>query len=360
MEKTTLSPLSEDVKLYVSGLGGSALESSASADMYAQALSRQADLLKPLGALGELENLAVLIASWRHEVCPTLDNRQALVFAGNHGIISSYPNLSAFPSNVTHQMVENFHNQTAAINQLCNLNDVKLVVHSFDLSKPTQDFSKNLALSGSQLIDSLSVGASLVSENLDILCLGEMGIGNTTSAAAMSYALCRDSIPSKADDWCGAGTGISSEDLTTKCRIIEKAVLFHEDNIFVCPPQEKAWYVLQAFGGFEFAALVGAMLRSRALRIPTIVDGFAGSVAAAVIFSIDPRISEHLIFSHLSQEKGHKLLLKYLNRRALLDRKMRLGEASGALVALGIVDTALACHNNMGTFSSTNTSGSHN
>lgn len=351
--------LGEKAKDYISELVSSALEISGNSDIYDLALSHQQDLLKPPGALGELENLAVLIASWRGEVCPTLKKRQALVFAGNHGIILSNPKLSAYPSDVTHQMVENFHNKTAAINQLCRLNNVDLSVHAFDLSKPTQDFSKGLALSDSQLVDCLSVGSSLVSEESDILCLGEMGIGNTTSAAAMSYALCRDSIPSSADDWCGLGTGIPSQDRLTKSTIVEKAVSLHEKNILSCSPSERAWYILQALGGFEFAALVGAMLKARILRIPTIVDGFACSVAAAIIFSVDHRLSEHLIFSHLSQEKGHSLLLKYLNQQPLLNLKMRLGEASGALVALSLVDAALACHNNMGTFSDTNTSSSH-
>jgi nicotinate-nucleotide--dimethylbenzimidazole phosphoribosyltransferase len=250
-------------------------------------------------------------------------------------------------------MILNFAREKAAINQLCQLYNISLDVHPFNLDEPSQDFTKAPALSDENFSLALLEGAKRVPESADILCLGEMGIGNTTAAAALAFAL---HFKNNSDDpliWCGKGTGISQEQRQYKALIVKNAVEFHAPSFLNLPPHTKPISILQRLGGFEFVALTGAILKARILRIPTITDGYAASMPLAILHAINPELISHVRVAHLSQEPGHAQILSSLNISPLLDLNLRLGEASGAALATTLCDAALACHNHMGTFSET-------
>ena len=317
-----------------------------SAEIKLSAQQHQDSLLKPPGSLGILEDLAIWLASIQHTLHPKLEKRQCLVFAGNHGVIQHHPYLSAYPMEITAYMVDSFHQKTAAVSQLCKHFNVELGIHAFDLEKPSQDFTLSPALTEQELLDSLQAGFDAVNENSDIVCLGEMGIGNTTSAAAMAYALYGEA--GSAARWCGLGTGIDEEKYQKKCMLVEKTVSSYREAIAKTEASLQPLMILRCLGGYEFAGLVGAILKARTHLIPVIIDGFACSVAAAIVDKIDAHLTPHLRVSHCSLEHGHSSLLQKLNWQALLNLRMRLGEASGTLLALSLCDAALSCHNGMG------------
>lgn len=300
------------------------------------ARARQNSLTKPPGSLGRLEDLACFMAAWRGTARPEITRAQAIVFAGNHGICAQRVN--PFPQEVTAQMVLNFQAGGAAINQLCRVNGADLSVIALDLDNPTADFTTGPAMTEAETLDALNRGAAAVDKTADVLILGEMGIGNSTVAAALAMAL----FGGSAVDWVGPGTGSDAEGMARKVRAIETGVLRHSG---LTPAR-----VLAALGGREQAAICGAVLAARAARIPVILDGFICTAAASVLYAADPALLDHCLVGHCSAEPGHRKLLTALNKRAVLEFDMRLGEGSGAALALGILRSALACHNGMATF----------
>lgn len=300
------------------------------------ARERQASLTKPPGSLGRLEDLAEFMAAWRATSRPQLNRAQALVFAGNHGVCAQ--GVNPYPQAVTAQMVANFEAGGAAINQLCRVAGADLAVVALDLDRPTADFTQGPALGERECLDALDRGAAAVDAQADILILGEMGIGNSTVAAALCGAL----LGGAARDWVGPGTGSDEAGIARKVRAIENGLARHGGL--------GAMATLAAFGGREQAAICGAILAARAARIPVILDGFICTAAAAVLHAADARLLDHCLVGHASPEPGHRRLLQALGKRPVLEFDMRLGEGSGAALALGIVRAALACHNGMATF----------
>ena len=237
-------------------------------------------------------------------------------------------------------MVRNFISGGAAVNQLCKVFDSDLRVYELALDQPTNDFTKGPAMTEAECAHAMAYGMMTVEPGLDVLCLGEMGIGNTTSASALSLAL----FGGNAEDWVGSGTGISSDSLDKKIGIVQQACELHK-NI-----KEDPLAIFAALGGLELAAIAGAILAAILARVPVVLDGFACTVAAAILYAIKPCTIDHCLVSHCSVEPGHKKLLGKISKESLLDLGMRLGEGSGATLALGIIRAAIECHLGMATF----------
>jgi len=306
------------------------------------ARSRQAELTKPPGSLGRLEDLAVWLARWQGRSPPSADHPRIAVFAGNHGVAAR--GVSAYPAEVTKQMVRNFIAGGAAVNQLSALADADLRVFEMGLDQATADFTEAAAMSEAECVHALAYGMTAVEDGIDILALGEMGIANTTSAAALCLAL----FGGAASEWVGRGTGIDDRTHEHKTALVADAVRFHGDALgdALDDPLE----VLRRLGGLELAAIAGAVIAARMARTPVLLDGFACTAAAAVLARIDPGLIDHCEVAHRSVEPGHTNLLQQLGKRPLLDLDMRLGEASGAALAIAIVKAAVACHRDMATF----------
>ena len=312
----------------------------------AAALARQNSLTKPPGSLGRLEELAVFMASWRGTARPQITRAQALVFAGNHGICAQ--GVNPYPQAVTAQMVGNFQAGGAAINQLCRANGANLSVIALELDRPTADFTESPAMTEAEALAAMQAGADAVDVSADVLILGEMGIGNSTIAAAMTAALFGGDVAG----WVGAGTGSDSDGIKRKTAAIETGLARHKGLT--------AMGILAALGGREQAAICGAVLAARAARIPVILDGFICTASASALYAADPALLDHCLVGHQSAEPGHRKLLAALNKRAVLEFDMRLGEGSGAALALGILRAALECHNGMATFGEAGVSESEN
>ena len=300
------------------------------------ARTRQDSLTKPPGSLGKLEDLAVFMAGWRGTARPRIARAQALVFAGNHGVCAQGVNV--YPQAVTAQMVGNFTAGGAAINQLCRANGADLSVIALELDRPTDDFTTGPAMTDADCLAAINAGAAAVDTGADVLILGEMGIGNSTVAAALCAALFGGDVAS----WVGPGTGSDPDGIARKVAAIKAGLLRHQGL--------DAGHVLAALGGREQAAICGAVLAARAARIPVILDGFICSAAAAVLYAAEPALLDHCLVGHASAEPGHRHLLAAINKHAILEFDMRLGEGSGAALALGILRAALECHNGMATF----------
>ena len=312
---------------------------------------RESNLTKPAGSLGRLETLSAWCAAWQGRHPAALDKVQILVFAGNHGITAQ--GVSAFPPEVTVQMVANFASGGAAINQLAAVQGTELKVTPLDLDVPTADFTVSPAMTEAECADAFTTGFDAVSDDLDTLIVGEMGIGNTTSAAALACAL----FGGAAADWTGPGTGLDAAGIALKTRVVAAAMDLHGEDIghgeYIGDPVQ----ALRCVGGRELAAMAGAVLAARHKRIPVILDGFVTTAAVAVLEKMIPGALDHCIAGHVSGEPGHRRLLDKLGKEPLLDLGMRLGEASGAAVALGILRCALAAHNGMATFDEAAVSG---
>lgn len=309
------------------------------------AAQREAALTKPAGALGKLEELTGWLATWQGRHPPRIDHPRTCVFAGNHGV--AVQGVSAYPAAVTAQMVQNFVAGGAAVNQLCKSVDADLRVYEMALEQPTKDFTIAPAMSEEECARAMAYGMMAVEPGVDLLCLGEMGIANTTSAAALCLAL----FGGTAKDWTGPGTGVAGSALENKVRVVGEAVAKHRTALG--DPLE----VLRHLGGHELAAITGAVLAARLARIPVVLDGFACTVAAAVLLGLDKKLLDHCIVSHVSAEPGHRRLLDKIGKTALLDFGMRLGEASGATLAVAILRAAVACHTGMATFAEAGVSG---
>lgn len=300
------------------------------------ARARQDSLTKPPGALGKLEDIAVFMAGWQRTERPKIENAQALVFAGNHGICDQ--GVNPFPQAVTAQMVLNFEAGGAAINQLCRANGAELTVIPLELDRPTRDFTKSPAMSEAETVAALNTGAAALDTGADILLLGEMGIGNSTVAAALACA----SFGGAPEDWVGAGTGSDADGMALKARVIAAGIARHGT--------ENPLQSLAHLGGREQAAICGAVLAARAASIPVLLDGYICTAATAPLYAAEPMLLDHCLIGHASAEPGHARLTRAMGKPPVLDFAMRLGEGTGAALALGIVKSALACHNGMATF----------
>jgi nicotinate-nucleotide--dimethylbenzimidazole phosphoribosyltransferase len=304
----------------------------------AAARGRQALLTKPPGSLGRLEELTEWLAAWQGREPPGLERVLTLVFAGNHGVAAR--GVSAYPAAVTAQMVANFEAGGAAINQLCGVARADLAVVPLDLDRPTGDFCIEPALSEAECLDGITRGMESVPPDLDLLAVGEMGIGNTTAAAAICAAL----HGGPAAWWTGPGTGLDRHGVAHKAAVVGRGLTRHA-GAFRDPLE-----VLRRVGGREIAAIAGAILAARIHRVPVLLDGFVAGAAAAVLHAQAKGALDHARAAHLSAEPGHGRLLEHLALRPLLQLEMRLGEASGAALAILLCRAALACHNGMATF----------
>lgn len=304
----------------------------------AAATARQAQLTKPAGSLGRLEEIAIFMAGWQRRARPRIDRGRAVIFAGNHGVTRH--GVSAFPPEVTAQMVANFARGGAAINALAGAAGLDLQVVPIALDQPTADFTAGPAMSEAECLTALNIGAEAVDPGLDLLLLGEMGIGNTTAAAA----LCLRSFGGSAADWVGAGTGIDDHGLAVKRQVVELAIACHADAPLM--PFE----TLRRVGGREIAAIAGAMLAARHHHVPVVLDGFICASALAPLAASVPAITDHILAGHRSAEAAHGRLLDRLALQPLLDLDMRLGEGSGGAVAATVIRSALAAHDQMATF----------
>jgi nicotinate-nucleotide--dimethylbenzimidazole phosphoribosyltransferase len=303
-------------------------------------VQRQTELTKPPGSLGRLEEIAEWLAAWQGRASPRVERPRIAVFAGAHGVAAR--GVSAYPSEVTGQMVKNFLSGGAAINQLAGSIDADLRIYELDLDHPTDDFTKGPAMSEARAANAMAYGMMAAEPGIDVLCLGEMGIANTTAAATLCAAL----FGGSGADWAGPGTGVTGKALAHKIAVIDEALAHHKDAIATRDPLA----LLAALGGEELAAIAGAIAAARMGRIPVLLDGYACTAAAAVLHAADRRALDHCLVAHRSAEPGHTRLLKAINQRPLLDMDMRLGEASGAALAVPILKAAAACHNGMATF----------
>lgn len=305
----------------------------------AEVQAHDAQLTKPAGSLGQLENLVEHLARWQRKAKPVLNNPMVAIFAGNHGVTKQ--GVSAFPAEVTVQMVANFTNGGAAISQICALHQLNLRVFELALELPTQDFTQAPAMDDRTCAATIAYGMEAIAGDVDLLCIGEMGIGNTTVAAALYAAL----FGGTGDEWVGRGTGVDDAGLARKAKAVDAGLALHATQ------SRHPLELLARLGGREIAAMLGAIIAARHKNIPVIIDGFVATSAAAVAHLINPAALDHCIFAHTSAESGHKRVLDTMEKTALLDLGMRLGEGSGAALAAVLTKTALHLHQNMASFS---------
>ena len=302
------------------------------------ATERQGVLTKPPGSLGRLEELAIFMARWRAQAVPVLDPVSVLVFAGSHGMTAR--GVSAFPAEVTAQMVANFAAGGAAINQLAKQAGASLKVTPLEIDNPTADFTQAPAMSEAEFVAAVCAGMAAVPADAGLICVGEMGIGNTTAAAAVAAAL----FGGTGNDWVGRGTGVDDGGLARKAETVDAALALHGKAL--ADPLE----TLRCVGGRELAAIFGATLAARLNRVPVLLDGFVATAAAAPLARLTDNGLAHALAGHVSAEAQHKKLLAHLGLAPLLDLGMRLGEASGACLAINVLRGALSCHAGMATF----------
>lgn len=325
-------------------------------DCEAQALARQAQLTKPPGSLGALESVAVRLAALQHQLRPALDRVWISVFAADHGVAAE--GVSAFPQAVTGEMVRNFAGGGAAVSVLARELGATLdVVNLGTVNDPGEiagvrraivaagsaNFCERPAMSAAQLQAALDAGADSVrlarADGAQLYIGGEMGIANTTAATALACAL----LGVAPTELAGAGTGLDAAGIAHKAAVVARALALHADA-------SEARERLRRLGGFEIAALSGAFIAAAQAGLPVLVDGYIATVAALAATRINPGVRDWLLFAHRSHERGHGLLLEALDAQPLLDLGMRLGEASGAAVAVPVLRLACALHNGMATF----------
>jgi nicotinate-nucleotide--dimethylbenzimidazole phosphoribosyltransferase len=307
--------------------------------------AREVELTKPAGSLGRLEQIVEWLAAWQGSARPHVDRPLVAVFAGNHGVVAK--GVSPFPQSVTKAMVANFASGGAAINQICKSFDLGLKVYELALEMPTGDITEVAALDEQNCVATIVFGMDALASGPDLLCLGEMGIGNTTIAAAIYCAL----WGGKAEDWVGRGTGVDDDGLKRKARAVADAVARHRDHLG--DPLE----ILRRLGGREIAAIAGAIVAARMQRTPVLLDGYVVTAAAAALHALEPAALDHCMAAHVSAEGAHREALRRLGKLPILDLGMRLGEGSGAALSVGVVKAALACHLGMATFAEAGVAG---
>ncbi len=307
--------------------------------------ARDLTLTKPPGSLGKLEGLVEFLARWQGKATPTVADPMVAIFAGNHGVTDE--GISAYPRAVTAQMVANFTNGGAAVSQICAMHELNLRVFELALELPTGNITREPALDDKMCAATIAYGMEAIAGNPDLLCVGEMGIGNTTVAAAVFAALYGGS----GADWVGRGTGVDDAGLARKAAAVDAALALHKDAL------TDPLAILARLGGREIAAILGAIISTRHQHVPVIVDGFVATAAAAIAHAINPAAIDHCIFAHVSAEQGHRRALAAMGKPALLQLDLCLGEGSGAALAAVLVKTALHLHNNMATFAQAKVSG---
>ena len=325
----------------------------------AAAERHQNDLTKPPGSLGRLETIANRCAAIFGSLTPPVDSARIVVFAADHGVAEE--GVSAYPREVTAQMVLNFLSGGAAINALAQAGGIDLVVVDAGVTTPlpdvpglirhhiadgTRNFTREPAMSEAQVEEALEAGMAeadaAVDDGYNLLGCGEMGIANTTSAAAIATAL--TGFPVK--DVTGRGTGVDDASLACKISAIERALARHGPHL--ATPMD----ILQRLGGFEIAEMCGFFLGAAARRRPVVVDGFIATAAAAVAVRMDANARDYMFAAHRSAEPGHAALLEIIGQEPLLDLGMRLGEGTGAALAMKLIQSAVAAFTGMATFSS--------
>lgn len=321
-----------------------------------QARAHQLQLTKPTGSLGRLEDIAVQLAGVTCNTMPEIHRRAVVVMAADHGVTAE--GVSAYPKDVTPQMVLNFLGGGAAINALARQADATVTVVDIgvdaDLQHPqllsrkvrygTANMAQEAAMSQQEALQAIAVGVevleNLAASGLDLVATGEMGIGNTTAASAITACLLN--VPAR--DVTGRGTGIDDQQLANKVRIIERAIAQNKPDV------EYPLDVLAKVGGLEIAGLVGVILAASARRIPVVLDGFISSAAGLVAYALCPTVKDYLLAGHVSVERGHPLILEKLGLEPLLKLHLRLGEGTGAVLAMHIIEGALRTHREMSTF----------
>ena len=323
------------------------------------ALARQGQLTKPPGSLGRLESLAVTLAALQGRERPSMERVRIVVFAADHGVAAE--GVSAFPQEVTVEMIRNFSRGGAAIAVLAREQGAELEVvdvgaaHdpgplegvvSARVADGTANLSREPAMSGEQLTAALAAGRAAVERGdstgggLDLFIGGEMGIANTTAATALA-SLITGATPL---ELAGPGTGLDAKGVGHKVHVIATACRLHEEA------EGEGWESLRRVGGFEIAALTGAYLACAQRGVPVLVDGFISGAAALAAVKINPSVAPWLLYAHASAEPGHRVMMEALGAEPIFDLGMRLGEGSGAAVALAILKLAVALHNGMATF----------
>lgn len=318
--------------------------------LYEKAVHKMDNKTKPLGSLGALEDLAVRMCLVQNTLEPSIRRKHAFVFAGDHGITRE--GVSAFPSEVTAQMVENFLNGGAAINVLCRHHDIDMKVVDMGVASEflphpdlirckvapgTRNFAVEPAMSQDQMIQALENGMAVFQtahreRPIDIVGLGEMGIGNTTPASAIISAV-TGITPAQAT---GRGTGVDDKGLAHKAKVIERVLAFHR------PDPANGFDILQKVGGFEIAGITGAVLAAAGEQTAVVLDGVISTAAGLIAYLINPDVRGYLFASHRSVEKAHMSALEYMGLHPLIDFSMRLGEGTGAALTIDLIDAA--CH----------------
>jgi nicotinate-nucleotide--dimethylbenzimidazole phosphoribosyltransferase len=324
-----------------------------------RATQRLNNLTKPLGSLGRLEEIAARVVAIREELCPDCSRKVIFTFAADHGVTEE--GVSAYPKAVTRQMLLNFQSGGAAINVLCRHFGIDVIVVDIGVDGETRELSgllhrkiargtRNIA-SGAAMTAAEMYGAILVgiesandaaAHGRTLIGTGEMGIGNTTAASAITAVLTGRPVA----DVTGRGTGLDDPGLRHKIQIIERALTVNR------PDPSDPLQVLQKVGGLEIAGLTGLILAGAARRIPIVVDGFISTAAAAIACALQPRVKHFLFAAHRSSEPGHDALLKFIGQLPLLDLNMRLGEGTGAALSMALIESATKLLNEMATFSS--------
>lgn len=304
----------------------------------ARTTDRESQLTKPAGSLGTLEAISAWLSTWQGQHPPRIERPTVIVFAGNHGVTAQ--GVSAFPAEVTHQMVLNFQAGGAAINQLAKSAGAALKVIDVGVKPGTNDFTAGPAMTEAGFCAAFRTGMAAVDDDTDLLALGEMGIGNTTAAAAVCHAL----FGGEATDWTGPGTGVAGAALKNKIRVVGEAVARHRGE--TTEPLD----LFRRLGGLEMVSIAGAVAGARQKKIPVVLDGYVCSAAGATLFAADERALSHCIVGHCSAEPGHVHLLERLGLEPLLNLGMRLGEGSGAALAISLIRAAADCHAGMATF----------
>ena len=307
--------------------------------------ARQAELTKPAGSLGRMESLVEWLAAWQGKAQPTFERPLVCVFAGSHGVTRH--GVSAYPDAVNRQMLDNFAAGGAAINQVCAAYGLGFKVFDLALDQPTGDIATEPAMDERACVATMAFGMEALAGGADCLAVGEMGIGNTTVAAALYAAL----YGGPAALWVGRGTGLDEAGVTRKVTTVDAALARHADAL------GDPLAVLAALGGREVAAMAGAILAARLQRVPVVLDGYVATAAAAVLHALDPSALDHCLAGHLSAEGAHREVLERLGLVPLLALGMRLGEGSGAALAMGVLKAALACHRDMATFAQAGVAG---
>ncbi|HKV57020.1 MAG TPA: nicotinate-nucleotide--dimethylbenzimidazole phosphoribosyltransferase [Ktedonobacteraceae bacterium] len=320
------------------------------------ARARQQELTKPAGSLGRLEDIAIQIAGITGQALPQIERKAVIVMAGDHGVTDE--GVSAYPSEVTPQMVYNFLRGGAAINALAKYTGAQVIIvdvgvaaeiaHPNLLSRKvahgTANMAKGPAMTQAQMVEAITVGMDVFEaqfeQGIDLVATGDMGIGNTTASSAIAAALLRKPVALVT----GRGTGINDEQLAHKIQVIENALEQNKPN-----PQDP-FDVLMKVGGLEIAGLVGVIIAAAARRVPVVIDGLISGAAALLAVEMNPTIRDYLLAGHTSVEQGHRLMLERMNLVPLLDLQLRLGEGTGAVLAMNIIEAALHAHNEMATF----------